>query len=235
MNILGIIPARAGSKRLKNKNIRPFVGATLTHFAIRQALGSNLLDKIVVNSDSEDVLTIAANFEGIEILKRPAEFATDTSPAIEYMKHTVRVFEEKGWIPDLLVIIQPTSPIRTGGDIDQTIQLLLQDDSADSAVSIVQLPHMVHPYKFKLYEEGVLFPWLIDEEQRTAAHEIPKIYIRNCAVYVFRVAHIQKGITYGQKCLGYVMKPETAVDINDMLDFQFAEYLVQKNQERQVK
>jgi len=228
LKILGIIPARAGSKRVKDKNIRPFAGSTLTHMAIEQALESKYLDRIVISSDSNEVLSIGQTFNGVEVLKRPIELATDTAPAIDYMKHAINHCISNGWSPDLLVIIQPTSPIRTGEDIDQTIECLMKGSSVDSSVSIVKLPHMVHPHKLKICENEILKPWLIDEGQRTAEEDLPDIFIRNCAVYVFRVENIQKDITYGEKCIGYKMSPESAVDINDMLDFEFAEYLIEK-------
>ena len=228
MKILGIIPARAGSKRVKDKNIRPFVGKTLTHLAIEQVLEAKYLDRIIVSSDSDKVLSIAETYKKVEALRRPSDLASDTAPAIDYMKHAVNYCETQGWTPDLVVIIQPTSPIRNGEDIDKTIDCLRKNLIADSAVSIVKLPHDVHPYKFKTLDGEVLRPWLVDEGQKTAEKDLPDIYIRNCAVYVFRVKNLRKDITYGEKCIGHKMKPESAVDINDMIDFEFAEYLFLK-------
>lgn len=229
MKILGIIPARAGSKRVKDKNIRPFVGKTLTHLAIEQALEAKYLDRIIVSSDSDKVLSIAETYKKVDVLKRPSDLASDTAPAIDYMQHTINHYETQGWTPDLVVIIQPTSPIRNGEDIDNTIDCLRKNIIADSAVSIVKLPHDVHPHKFKTLDGGILKPWLVDEGQKTAEKDLPEIYIRNCAVYVFKVQNLKKDITYGKKCVGYKMNPESAVDINDMLDFEFAEYLIKKN------
>ena len=228
MKILGIIPARAGSKRVKDKNIRPFSGKTLTHLAIEQALEAKHLDRIIVSSDSDKVLSIAETYKKVEALRRPSDLASDTAPAIYYMKHAFNYCETQGWTPDLVVIIQPTSPIRNGEDIDKTIDCLRKNLIADSAVSIVKLPHDVHPYKFKTLDGEVLRPWLVDEGQKTAEKDLPDIYIRNCAVYVFRVKNLRKDITYGEKCIGHKMKPESAVDINDMIDFEFAEYLFLK-------
>lgn len=225
---MGIIPARAGSKRIKDKNVRPFAGTTLTHLAIEQALQAKYLDRIIISSDSKEVLRIGQAYKGVKVLERPSELATDTSPAIEYMIHAINDCVSHGWTPDILVIIQPTSPIRTGEDIDNTIDLLVKDSSVDSSVSVVKLPHMVHPHKFKVFDNEILKPWLVDEGQKTAEEDLPDVFIRNCAVYVFRVQNIKKGITYGKKCIGYKMSPESGIDINDMLDFEFAEYLVKK-------
>lgn len=227
MKILAIIPAREGSKRVPQKNFRPFAKTTLLDLAIQQALNSALVDKIVVNSDALQVKEIAAKYEtdGIDFLKRPKELATDQSPAIDYMLQTLAYYESQGLFHDLVVIIQASSPLRNGSDIDSTIQLLMNDEKADSAVSVVQLSHMIHPHKMKTMESSVLQPWLVDEGQKTSAHELPDIYVRNCAVYVFKTKLLKDGITYGQKSLGFVMPVETSVDINDRIDFKFAEYL----------
>ncbi|MFM9951280.1 MAG: cytidylyltransferase domain-containing protein [Saprospiraceae bacterium] len=229
MRILGIIPAREGSKRVPEKNFRPFAGTTLTDLAIQQAKEAQLLDKIVVNSDSETVLTIASHYEGIYAINRPKALATDESPAIDYMLYTLEELEQKGETYDFVVIIQPSSPIRSGLDIDRTIKLLMENPDADSAVSVVKVSHMLHPHKLKQMNGVVLESWLVDEKQQTAAHELPDIFVRNCAVYVFKTSHLLNGTTYGEKSLGHVMPPETSIDINEMLDFEFAEYVFLKN------
>jgi len=228
LNILGIIPARAESKRVPKKNFKSFAGTTLTDLAINQALEASLLDKVVVSSDSSEVLKIAQKYEGVLELERPAAFAQDQSPAIEYMLHTLDHLKQHGETYDFVVIIQPSSPLRQGKDIDATIQLLKRSPEATSAVSVVQLPHMVHPHKLKVMEGALLKPWLVDEQQKTAIQELPVVYTRNCAVYVFRTKNIRKGIILGDKSLGYIMPQHTSVDINDSLEFEFAEYLYTK-------
>lgn len=230
--ILGIIPAREGSKRVPHKNFRPFAGTTLMDLAIQQALDATKLHQIVVNSDAPQVKEIAATYrdKGIDFLQRPVTLATDESPAIDYMIQTLDHYETLGKKFDWVVIIQASSPLRAGRDIDATIELLQQHPEGDSAVSVVKLSHMIHPHKMKTMEGSVLQPWLVDEGQKTSAHELPDIYVRNCAVYVFKTAHLRQGVTYGATSLGYVMPVETSVDINDMIDFKFAEFLVNEQQ-----
>ncbi|MES2651668.1 MAG: acylneuraminate cytidylyltransferase family protein [Bacteroidota bacterium] len=225
IKVLAIIPAREGSKRVQKKNFRPFAGTTLSNLAIEQAKASTLIDKIVVNSDSIEVLSIAKTYREIFTLERPKLLAQDESPAIEYMLQTVNELEKNGEYFDLIVIIQPSSPLRSGKDIDQTIQLLIDNYDASSAVSVVKLSHMVHPHKLKVMNGITLDPFLINEGQATAAHELPDIYVRNCAVYVFKTENLKKGVTYGHQCIGFEMPEETSVDINEMIEFKFAEYL----------
>lgn len=232
IKILAIIPAREGSKRVPHKNFRAFANTTLLDLAIQQALDAKLVDRIVVNSDAPQVQAIAAKYEakGIDFLERPKELASDESPAIDYMIQTINHYQSKGILYDWVVIIQASSPLREGKDIDATIQLLKDNSSGDSAVSVVKLPHMIHPHKLKKMNGVTLEPWLVDEGQKTSAHELPDIFVRNCAVYVFKTSHLLQGITYGENSLGYIMPEETSVDINDMIDFEFAEYkYIKKN------
>tara|TARA_Y100000739_G_C20613388_1_gene470161 strand:+ start:2249 stop:2947 length:699 start_codon:yes stop_codon:yes gene_type:complete len=228
MKILGIIPARAGSQGVKNKNIREFANSNLTEIAINHALGSKLIDKIILSTDSEKISRVAKKYSNVTTLNRPKEISKNDSPAISYMQHSLKYCHENKFYPDLVTIIQPTSPIRCSDDIDSSIKLLKSNIDADSSVSIVELPHMIHPYKFKTLKNKLLHPFSIDEKNNTSKHQLPKIYIRNCAVYVFKTINILNGITLGDKSLGYLMPPETAVDINSIMDFHFAEFLYKK-------
>lgn len=227
MRVLGIIPARAGSKRIPQKNFRPFAGTTLTDLAIQQGLQATCLHDVLVSSDSPEVLRIARTYSGVIVLERPAELATDASPAIDYQVHALNYMKETfDKVYDLVVVIQPSSPLRSGKDIDSTVALMKMHPEADSAVSVAPVQHMIHPHKVKIMEGDRLVPFLVDEEENTSANSLPKVYVRNCAVYVFRTQNIlKKGILLGKQSVGYVMAPETSVDINSMIDFRFAEYL----------
>jgi CMP-N-acetylneuraminic acid synthetase len=229
IKILGIIPARGGSKRVPHKNFRPFAGTTLIDLAIQHAQEATCLDDILVSSDAEEVLRIANNYPSIIALQRPKALATDLSPAIDYQHHALSHMErEYGKQYDWVVVIQPSSPLRSGEDIDQTVALFEKYPDADSSVSVVEVEHMVHPIKLKTMLGDLLLPYFEAEAGRTAAQDLPPAFVRNCAVYVFKVDNIRKGIQLGDKSIGYVMPRETSVDINDMLDFEFAEYLFLK-------
>lgn len=230
LKILAIIPAREGSKRVPKKNFRPFAGTTLVDIAIRQCLDAREITDIVLNSDSEDVLKIGENYPEIISLRRPKIYAQDHSPAIDYVRHTLVEVEKKANQYDLVVIIQPSSPLRSGADIDATINLLKGNPFADSAVSVVKVPHMVHPLKLKVMEGQSLIPFIEDERGRFAAKDLPDIFVRNCAVYVTWRRELEtRSDVIGTKSLGYIMAPESSVDINEWIDFEFAEFLFQKN------
>lgn len=229
--VLAIIPARAGSKRVPAKNFRPFAGTTLVDIAIRQSLGAQLVTDTVLSSDSEEVLKIGRNYPEVISLARPKEYAEDDSPAIDYVRHALDVRERSTSKYDLIAIIQPSSPLRTSADIDATIRLLTQNPSADSSVSVVKVPHMIHPLKLKVMDGDMLLPFIEDEQGRFSSADLPDIFVRNCAVYAtWRKELETRPDVIGSKSLGYVMPPETSVDINHMIDFEFAEYMFLKSE-----
>lgn len=230
MKILGIIPARAGSKRIRGKNMKLLCGKPLTQYAIECALSTESLDNIVVSSDDTRVLELATQFENVIPLRRPDELSTDTAPAIDYVKHTLAWMKKnKSQIFDIVVVIQPTSPLTSPRDIDTTVRLLLSDERADSAVSVMRLNQITHPFKLKTIEDNWLKPFLKEEKIIFQANELPDVYARNGAVYAARMSNIEKGIIAGEKCLAYVMPEERSVDINEPIDLDFAEFLLKRN------
>jgi len=228
ISILGIIPARKGSKRLPRKNLSDLAGKPLVSWAIEAALASKLLSKLVVSSDDEDVLAIAGRYDSSSVLERPAHLAGDESPAIDYVMHALKELEADGQEKfEVIAIIQPSSPLTLPVDIDGTIQLLLKT-GADTAVSVTGLDHAVHPIKMKLLQGDRLLPYVEEEKGRMAAHQLPQVFVRNCAVYASRRAVVEGGQFIGKDCRGYQMPRERSVDINERIDLEFARFLMTK-------
>ena len=228
--ILGIIPARGGSKRLPRKNLRMLGGKPLVAWAIEAARGSRRLSNLVVSSDDHEVLDIARGFDPRLALQRPAEISADQSPAIDFVRHALQVLEVQGQGPfDVIVILQPSSPFTLPADIDATVDMLATS-GADSAVSVMQLDHAIHPMKMKILQGDRLLPFLEEERGRMAAHELPDIYVRNCSVYATRRASIERGQVIGDDCRGYIMPRERSLDINEALDLAFAEFLLSRKE-----
>ena len=228
LRTLGIIPARAGSKRLPRKNVLPLGGKPLVAWSIEAARGAQRLTRLVVSSDDREVLDIAASYDERLPLARPAELATDTSLAIEFVRHALETLEGQGEGPfDAVVIVQPSSPLTLPSDIDATVDLLAAS-GAESAVSVVQLDHAIHPWKMKVLDGDRLLSYLVDERGRTAAHELPPVYVRNCSVYATRRSAIDAGQILSEDCRGYVMPRERSIDINEELDLAFAEFLLSR-------
>jgi len=224
MKILGIIPARKGSKRLLNKNILPLAGKPLVRHIMEVALAAKTLDTIVVSSDNLEVLAIAKQFERIIRIKRPSKLATDTSPAIDYVHHALSYLKGRGLIYDIIAILPPTSPFTHYKDINLCVSKLI-DSKADSVVSIVKIPHHIHPAKLKRLDQDKLIPYLEEENTLLMADDLPDVYVRNCSIYVSWIETIQSGKIIGNDCRGVIIPRERSVDINDSFDFKYAEYL----------
>lgn len=229
-NVLAIIPAREGSKRVPQKNFRPFANTTLVDIAIQHAIGSKCIRTIVLSSDSDQVLEIGAKYTQVLPLKRPLELSDDLSPAIDYVRHALRECESDEIKYDIVVILQPSSPLRISEDIDACVQLLSLHPEADSCVSVVKVDHMIHPIKLKKLNDVKLEPYFEEEAGRFASQDLPDVYVRNCAVYAtWRNDLETKNDVIGNTSLAHIMPDYTSVDINSMLDFEFAEYLYKKN------
>jgi CMP-N,N'-diacetyllegionaminic acid synthase len=232
--ILAIIPARAGSKRIPNKNKKELGGKALVRYAIEAALSAKKVNSIVVSSDDEDILNISKEYSGVIPIVRPLEISGDQAPAITYVQHALEYMEQNfALLYDMIVIVQPSSPFTLGKDIDHTIALLLEKNKeADSSVTVMKLDHAIHPVKLKTIVQNELKPFLEPENGRMAEYELPELYVRNCSVYVSSIENIKNNKIIGDKCLGYIMPRERSIDINDPIDFAFAEFLINKKNEQ---
>lgn len=227
VRVLGIIPARAGSKRIPRKNLALLGGRPLVVWSIECGRAARSLDRLVVSSDDPEVLAIASRYDPGLPLRRPAQISADTSPAIEYVRHALAALEAGAHADrfEVVVILQPSSPLTQPGDVDATVDLLRRT-GADSAVTVMELDHAIHPVKLKVLEGDRLRPYLEEERGRMAAHELPRLYVRNCAVYASRRHVVDGGEVIGPDCRGLVMPRERSLDINGPLDLAFAEFLL---------
>lgn len=140
--ILFAIPARKNSKRIKNKNLMPFRGKPLVLHSIETALASKLADRIIVTTDSEEIGGLAQK-SGVQYIKRPAEFAGDLSPDIEWLRHALEVLQSENYTPDYIVHLRPTSPIRDAKLIDHLILKLIETPEADALRTVEQIKYIV--------------------------------------------------------------------------------------------
>jgi len=232
MRYLGIIPARAGSTRLRGKNKKDFCGKPLICYIIEESMKSSYLSKLVVSTDDKDILEIATTYDGLTCIRRPERLASATSRAIEYIDHalqTVETVETDGAKFDAVVILQPTSPLTVAADIDSCIQLF-EKEKPDSVVTVKKLDHDLSPVKMKLLSDrNQLLPYLENEQGRMASDQLPDVYVRNGSVYVTSVETIKSGDILGDDSRAVIMPAERSVDINEPIDFEFAEFLYKKS------
>ncbi len=225
--ILGIIPARGGSKGVPGKNIKELMGKPLITYTIEAARGSKYLTRCIVSTESEEIAEIARRAGADVPFMRPKELATDASLALDVLTHAITALRKKGETYDYVVMLQPTSPLRTPADIDASIALAVDSD-ADSVFSMKEIPDFAIQ-KLKKIESGEIKPLLKEEHGQSAPrHEGPGVFKRNCAIYLTRTALILKGDQFGKKSMAYVMPEERSIDINTPADFELAEFWLKK-------
>lgn len=230
VNILGVITARGGSKRIPKKNIKELLGKPLIYYTIKAALASKLMTKVILSSDDDEIIGIGKDI-GVEVpFKRPRELADDTTPTIKVLIHAVNYVEKhQGFFPDIVVVLEPTSPLRTAEDIDKALKKHIETD-ADSVVSVVKTDHL-HPIRAKKIENGVLCDYCLEEKEGVRRQDLPPAYFRDGAFYsVKRDVMMKEHRLYGKVTRPYIMPPERSIDINSELDFKLAEMLM--NEER---
>lgn len=224
MNILAVIPARSGSKSVKDKNIRKINGKPMLAYSIEHALNSRYINRIVVSTDSEQYAEIAKNYGAEVPFLRPAEYATDTALDYDVFQHCLLFLKEKeAYEADIVVQLRPTYPIRNIEDIDRMIEMLMENGEADSVRSIA--PAKEIPYKmWRKKENGEITPLLLDipECYNMPRQELPKVYYQNACIDVFRGnVVLDKHSMSGDKILGYEMTHNYDIDTEE--EFQKAE------------
>ncbi|MEJ7892774.1 MAG: acylneuraminate cytidylyltransferase family protein [Solirubrobacteraceae bacterium] len=221
MRTAGVIPARGGSRRVPGKNLAVVGGRTLVRRALETALGSGVLDPVVLSSDDPAILAEADGLEGVVALVRPVDLATATARSLDVVQHALAALGEH---VDAVAIMQCTSPFTAPGDVAGVVALL-EVSGAESAVTISPVGGVIHPYKLKrLVEDDRLVPWLT-EDGMVPSHELPDLWARNGCVYVTRSEVIARGEIVGGDARGFRMPEERSVDIDTPLDLAFAQFL----------
>lgn len=227
--ILGIIPARGGSKGIPKKNIALLAGRLLIEYTFDAAKGSKLIDRLILTTDDEEIAEVGRK-NGIEIpFIRPKELAADDTPTLPVIKHAVNFMEnEFKYMPDMIVILQPTAPLRKARHIDEALNLLINSD-ADSIVSVVEVPHQYNPYFIMEITDGKLSFYRKEGLNFTRRQDLPKVYARNGAIYALRKRTFsQNKSLYGNFCLPYIMKFEESINIDSIYDLKIAEMFIRE-------
>ena len=227
----GVIPARGGSKGIPRKNIKNFAGKPLISWTIEAAAQSSLLDGFVVSTEDEEIAHISRSLNAT-VLHRPDELATDEARGIDVAIHALKDAILKGEQYDYCLILQPTSPMRTADDINACITKA-GDTCADSVMSMYEVSDMA-PEKLKRLDDDKILPLIGSEGATTSDRKAGiKIYKRNCAVYLTKTEVLLRGELFGEDSRAYVMPADRSIDINDQVDFDFAEFLLAKQTEQQ--
>ncbi|HRI19680.1 MAG TPA: acylneuraminate cytidylyltransferase family protein [Panacibacter sp.] len=234
MKIAAIIPARGGSKGLINKNILPLLGHPLIAYSIKAGLDAVKIDRVIVSTDSAEIAAIAKSYGAEVPFMRPARFAQDMSTDMEVFKHALDwLGNNEEYVPDILVQLRPTSPVRFAAEIDLCIDKLISSN-ADSLRIVTPAP--CTPYKMWRVNEsdGLMEPLLKDENIKEPFNEprqrLPKVYWQVGTLDVIRTSSIrEKNSLSGNNILSHIISNELSVDIDDMIGFKKAEQVILHN------
>ncbi len=222
MKILGLIPARGGSKGLPGKNIRPLLGRSLIERAFESARASGALDRIVLSTD-DPMIAAEGRRIGLEVpFLRPAELASDTSPMMDVAIHALTALASEGYMADVLVLLQPTSPLRTPEHIRRGVQLL---DGYDAVCTVVPVPKDLCPhYLMKIGDDGFLTFFMPDGPRYTRRQDVPQAYRRDGTLFITRASVIlEQRSFYGARCVPLLLSPDESLNIDTPEDWAEAE------------
>jgi CMP-N-acetylneuraminic acid synthetase len=231
MNILGLIPARGGSKGVPRKNLAPLAGRPLIAHSIEAALASGRLGRVVVSTEDAEIAETARRFGAEVPFLRPAELAADDTGALPVMRQAIAALDGQGWRTDALVYLQPTSPLRRAEHIDAAVEMLLAQ-AADTVVSVVAVPHQFNPVSLMRLEHGLLQPYLAQEAQPLRRQDKPELWARNgpAVLAAIRATLMDLGLIYGPRTLPLVMTPEDSLDIDTPFDLALVEWVLAHRQ-----
>jgi CMP-N-acetylneuraminic acid synthetase len=234
--VLAIIPARGGSKGVPRKNLRLLAGKPLIQYTVETARKCQALHRIVVSTDDIEIAELVAGM-GSEVLRRPEHLAQDDTPMVPVIQHAVRSLAEASYQPEIIVLLQPTAPLRRSEHIDDCLELISVTD-VNSVVSVSPVPAHFRPdWQFVISEGGELQTLSGRDLDgiRSRRQELPMTYTRNGAIYaVRREAFIESESLLVQPCKAYIMASEDSVNIDAEKDFWMAErYLLLRKTEIQ--
>lgn len=225
LEVFAVIPARGGSKGLPGKNLLPLGGKPLIGWTIEAARRSKLLTTAWVSTDSSAIAAVARAAGGEVPFMRPKMLATDRASIFDVIRHAVAEYSRRFRAPDIIVLLQPTTPLRPAKRIDETVAAL--KGGADSAQTVAL--DEAHPLHRFLIRRGRLVPLLPGAEKFSRRQESPRVYRVNGGVYAaWRPVFERTGRLQGHDHRGIIMPFEESVDIDSAWDFELARLMVRR-------
>ena len=212
LNILAIIPARGGSKRLPGKNIKPLLGKPLIAWTIEQAKKSSLISRVIVNTDSPQIAKIAKRYGAEVPFLRPAHLATDTSTSADMVLHTLKFYDRSNISFDIIVLLEPTSPLRADDDIDKALSLFIKKFTSVNGLVSVGAVHLEKPDILKKVEHDTVAPLFKKSPSEG--------FFPYGVIYAVKTSALKKHPTfYQKKTLAYPIERWQNYEIDDIYDF----------------
>ncbi len=233
LNILGVVGARAGSKSIPDKNIRPLLGKPLLAWIIEAAKKSKYITRLILSTDSKKYAAIGRRYGAETPFFRPKKYASDTASDIDYLTHAVLWLEKnEGWKADIILRLPPTAPLCSPSSIDACIERLLKDPRATSARTITSAPK--HPYKLWRIEGKVLKSFIpkrltgFAEPSNLPRQALPKAYTHVDVIAIRYNTLIKERLLTGRRMRYQMLAKKDAIDIDTETDFLLAEILLKR-------
>ncbi len=227
MRVLGLIPARGGSKGVPRKNIKLLAGKPLLAYTAEAALAAKRLARVVLSTDDAEIAEVGKE-SGVEVpFFRPAELAEDSTPTLPVVQHALSFLERQGDRFDAVCLLQPTNPLRRAGDIDACIELM-EHHAADCVVSVLRVPAEHNPHwVYFVNSDGSLRLSTGETTPIPRRQELPPAFHREGSIYITRrdVVMTQNSL-FGARVVGYEMTPSLSVNIDTPEDWKLAEQLI---------
>ncbi len=223
-DILALIPARGGSKRLPRKNIKPLGDKPLIAWSIEAALESKHLEDVVVSTEDDEIANVASQYGAQVPFKRPYMLSLDSTSTMDVILHTIETLESEGKEYKYLLLLQPTSPLRSNQDIDNIIELMMKKE-ADSIISVCESEHS--PLWSNRLPKDHSMDNFLPKKAESISQELPTYYRLNGSIYLAKIDQLKKRRSFFMpNSFAYIMPQSRSVDIDSELDFKLAEILV---------
>jgi len=232
MNILCVIPARGGSKGLKNKNIKHLLGRPLIAYTIEAALKSKLANKVAVSTDDPKIARVAERY-GVQVIDRPKKYATDTAPIELALRHSVSYLKaEENYVTDIIVWLQANLPVRKTGQIDNVIKKLISGN-ADSAVTVSPVEQFPQWMK-KMDKRNFLHP-LVNNSKHYRRQDIKPLYRLDGAIVAIKAKVLMSTknlrgvhVFLGKRTIGVIQDKKYSIEIDSKEDFELVKHTFKK-------
>ena len=221
--ILALIPARGGSKGIHHKNIALLAGKPLIQYTIDAARQSKYIDYILVSTDDAEIAEISKKIGAKVPFLRPKELASDTTKTIDAVLHAIETLRKAGETFDSLVLLQPTSPLRTAEHVDKAVETFYQANR-QPVVSVSEVSD--HPILIRTIEDGRLKP-LLQTGSTVRRQDMPPFYRVNGSIYINSIEEISQSTSFNDNPIPFVMSPSHSIDIDEPIDLKIAEWITQ--------
>ena len=225
--ILAIIPARGGSKGIPHKNIMKICKKPLIAYSIEAAKESKYIDYILVSTDDTCIKEVSLSYGAKVPFLRPDEISTDRAKSIDVVLHGIDYLKEHNENFDYVILLQPTSPLRTSDDIDTAIESVIEADK-DSLISVCECSE--NPILMRTIEKEKLKPVLEFNGDNLRRQELPTFYVFNGAIYINKVDMLQNKKEFvDENTMPFIMDSTKSIDIDNMIDAKIAEMILKEN------